>query len=336
MNKALTFDDVLLVPKYCGFESRKEVDISTIVANTNCWMGEFSIPICSANMDTITGVQMATTMGELGGIGVLHRFCSIEENIQMLQSVAMRERVVVSIGVNEGLKRAEQLCNNNARMFCLDIAHAHSKLANETIRSLRAEFPHILIIAGNVSTLEGASYLVDCGADVIKVGQGSGGCCSTRIKTGFGVPQLTAIFDCVKCGAPIISDGGCRTPGDIAKALAAGASMVMLGSMLAGTDECPGEVIGGYKTVRGMASKEAYEDFFEGPLPDWKTAEGISTRVKYKGPVKNVIDDIVGGLRSAFTYCGAANLKEFQRKAEFIEITHAGYQESVPHILLNQ
>jgi IMP dehydrogenase len=224
----------------------------------------------------------------------------------------------------------------------VDVAHGHAKLVNQTIRTLRQKYnDNIVIIAGNVATYAGADYLAAAGADVIKVGIGGGSVCTTRIKTGFGVPQLTAIMMCRQVDRALIADGGIKTPGDAVKALAAGADFVMLGGMLAGSEETPGETKyrqnpnGGqipFKVFRGMASKEAQEDFM-GSMAEWKTAEGIAIEVVVKGSVIEIIRDVMGGIRSGMTYCGAATIKDLQRKAQFMTITPAGAKESVAHAL---
>lgn len=263
----LTFDDVLLVPNYNGIRSRQDVSTSVSMGRIN-----FDIPIISSNMDTITGIRMANAMAELGGLGILHRFMSIEQNVEEFRKAVNKERVGVSIGVGEAaIERAEALIAEGAVIICLDVAHGHAKLVNQTIKTLKKKFrDQIVVIAGNVATYAGADYLAAAGADVIKVGIGGGSVCTTRIKTGFGVPQLTAIMMCRQVDRVLIADGGIKTPGDAVKALAAGADFVMLGGMLAGTEETPGEVR--YKSLpdgrqvavkifRGMASKEAQEDF---------------------------------------------------------------------------
>lgn len=333
MRRALSFDDVLLAPNYCGFESRKDVSTNINLGNIH-----LHIPIISANMSTITESMMASTMHSLGGLGILHRYMGIEENVNEFLCVAHscdNNKVGVSVGVNEDLNRVEALYHVGARIFCVDVAHGHSKLVNRMIRSMKEAYRDIIVIAGNVCTLAGADYLAGCGADIIKVGVGPGSVCTTRIKTGHGIPQLTAIMDCARCSKPIIADGGIKSPGDVVKALAAGAKAVMIGGMFAGCTETPGDIkpdigYGEYKIYQGMASKEAYEDFF-GEMPNWKTSEGVARHVGYKGPVANVINDIIGGLRSGLTYCGAKNIEELQRKAEFIEITQSGYKESTAH-----
>ena len=337
--RGLTFDDVLLVPGYNGIKSRQNVTTTVKVKNV-----EFGIPLMSSNMDTITGLEMARAMDTLGGLGILHRFMPVEENVELFLKLKGSHRAGCSVGLGEeGLKRAEALIHAGCHIVCVDVAHGHSKEVNRTVRILRETYKdNILIIAGNVATYAGADYLAAAGADVIKVGIGPGSVCTTRVKTGFGVPQLTAIQECRKVDRPLIADGGVRYPADAVKALAAGATFVMLGGMLAGCDETPGEIIeekggsfpGGRRRVkrfRGMASREAQEDFMGG-MADWKTSEGVATEVLAKGPVKDVIQDLMGGIRSGMTYCGALTILDLQRKAQFLEITNAGHQEGQPHI----
>lgn len=336
--RGLTFDDVLLIPGYNGIKSRQNVTTQVELRGLS-----LSIPLLSSNMDTITGFEMANAIADLGGMGILHRFCTIEANVQMFESVKHKKVTGISIGIGkDGIERAEALVAKGAYVICVDVAHGHSKEVNRTIRSLRELFKeNVLVIAGNVATYAGADYLAAAGADIIKVGIGSGSVCTTRIKTGFGVPQLSALQDCRKVDRILISDGGTRFPGDIVKALAAGADLVMLGGMLSGTDETPGSVIERqekdgskkkYKQFRGMASREAQEDFMGG-MSEWKTAEGVAVQVVYKGSVRNVIQDILGGLRSGLTYCGASTIKDLQRKAQFMEITPAVRIEGSPHAI---
>ena len=332
LRKGYTFDDVLLVPNYTDELSRKDVTTET---NLGRW--PFKIPLISANMDTITGPEMARKMAELGGLGILHRAFTIQENVDAYKKSYspafvgdQKIRIGVSIGANEReLERAEALYDVGAYIFNLDVAHGHSKLTGKMIKKLREKFKDdIYIIAGNVATLAGADYLASCGADCIKVGIGPGSACTTRIKTGCGVPQLTAIMDCKRVDRDIIADGGIRYPGDVVKALAAGANMVMIGGLFAGTDETPGEMhADGKKEFRGMASKEAQN----GNISEWKTDEGVAFYIDSKGPVEAVVKDLVGGLRSGLTYTGARNIKELQKKAEFIEVSPAGMVENTPH-----
>lgn len=333
--RGLTFDDVLLVPGYNGIKSRQNVTTSVELLGHS-----FDIPLISSNMDTITEDAMANAMTALGGMGILHRFMTIEKNVEMFKKMKHKNRVAISIGLGkDGIERADALISAGASLICVDVAHGHSKEVNRTIREIREKHSgNIVIIAGNVATYAGADYLAAAGADVIKVGIGSGSVCTTRIKTGFGVPQLSALQECRKVDRVLISDGGTRVPGDAVKALAAGADFVMLGGMLAGTDETPGETV--EKTIdgkkfkikrfRGMASREAQEEYM-GQMSEWKTAEGVAIEVPCRGPVKEIIQDLMGGIRSGLTYCGAATIKDLQRKAQFMEITPAGRAEGTPH-----
>jgi IMP dehydrogenase len=336
--EGITFDDVLLVPNYNGIRSRQDVSTRATLGGLT-----FELPLVSSNMDTITGSAMATKMAALGGLGILHRFLTIEANVAELRRCPDPSRVGVSIGVGEsGLARAEALFAAGARIVCVDVAHGHAKSVNQTIRELRAKWKdQLVIIAGNVATYAGADYLAAAGADAIKVGIGPGSVCTTRIKTGFGVPQLTAIMECQKVDRPLIADGGIRNPGDAVKALAAGASMVMLGGSLAGTDETPGDPlerqnpdgsVSKVKRFRGMASREAQEDFM-GQMAEWKTAEGIAVEVPARGPVEDVIRDLMGGIRSGLTYAGSSDIKQLQRKAQFVRVSPATAHESGPHAL---
>lgn len=331
--QAITYDDILLVPAYNHAESRRLVDISM---KDKRGLLAVQIPLMSSNMDTITESEMANFMASKGGVGVLHRFLSVERNIAEFRKC--NATTFVSIGCTEkDLERAEALRDAGARYFCIDVAHAHGKYVGKTLKQLREILPDACIMAGNVATYAGADYLASCGADLIKVGIGGGSVCSTRIKTGFGVPMLTSIQQCAKTDRSIIADGGIRKPGDVVKALAFGADFVMLGGMLAGTRPTPGEVITvegeRKKEFRGMASQEA-QDSFIGGVPDWRTAEGVSTLVDYREDEDEVIADIVGGLRSGLTYGGATSIRELQRKLEYVIVSHAGRVESQPHKLI--
>lgn len=351
--EGLSFDDVNLIPNYTDM-SRNQVSLESRLGSYS-----FAHPFISANMDTITESRMAFAMQLTGGLSILHRFMSIENNVSEHYCATASVKIPpenkvagVSIGIkDEEIDRAAALYEAGARIICVDIAHGHCKQMGRMLKKLRQNFPEATIIAGNVATHAGADYLVSCGAHAVKVGIGPGGACSTRMKTGCGVPQLTAIMEASKANGVIIADGGIKTPGDAVKALAAGAHFVMLGSFFAGCDETPGEVIQisedqlvwdsihgkrnmpilkGYKTFRGMASREAQEDFM-GKMDDWKTAEGVSMTVPCAGPVANKIADLCGGLRSGMTYCGASTIDELHRKANFIKITHSGYLEGTPH-----
>ena len=245
----------------------------------------------------------------------------------------------ISVGCSKAeLERAEALRDAGADFFCVDVAHGHAKYVGKTLKSLRQILGTRCIMAGNVATYAGADYLASCGADIIKAGIGGGSVCSTRIKTGFGIPMLTCIQDCARSDRSIVADGGLKTPGDMVKALAFGADFLMIGGMLAGTDPTPGEIITRedgtqVKRYRGMASREAQENYL-GLMHEWKTAEGVSTDVPYRDSADMIVSDIVGGLRSGLTYAGANTVSELQRKLNYVEITQAGRIESLPHKLM--
>lgn len=337
--KAFTYDDILLVPSYNHWESRKVVDISM-----TCKRGKLTLalPVMTANMDTITETAMADFIGAKGGIGVLHRFMTIEDNVRVFKDC--QHPPFVSIGcTKKDLERAEALRDAGADRFCVDVAHAHARYVGKTIKEIRDLLGEgLCLMAGNVATYAGADFLASCGVDIVKVGIGGGSVCTTRIKTGFGVPNLTAIRNCARVDRSIVADGGIRYAGDIVKALAFGADFVMVGSMLAGTRPTPGAVITKkrgdglverVKTYRGMASSEVQQDY-HGGVAEWKTAEGIATEVPYREDEEAIIADIIGGLRSGLTYGGASTITELQRKLDYIEITPAGRTESLPHRIL--
>jgi IMP dehydrogenase len=329
--QAITYDDVLLVPNYNNYESRRNVDISNKDKTNKL---ELSLPVLTANMDSVTESPMANFIGDRGGMGVLHRFLSIEENVAEFKKC--NHKTFVSVGCSDSeMQRAEALRDAGALYFCVDVAHAHGKYVGKTLKRLREILPNACIMAGNIATYAGADYLSACGADILKVGIGGGSVCTTRIKTGFGVPNLTAIIECAKVDRSIVADGGIRTPGDIVKALAFGADFVMIGGMLAGTRVTPGKVITRtdgkkVKQYRGMASFEAQTDFLGG-VPEWKTAEGVAVEVAYREDEEAIIADIIGGLRSGLTYGGAASISELKRKMSYVTITQAGRIESLAH-----
>ena len=332
--QAITFDDVLLVPSYNHHESRRVVNIGMTDRLEKLTL---ELPVISSNMDTITESKMANFMHSKGGIGALHRFLSVEDNIKEMK--ACEGPVFVSVGCTpQELERAEALRDAGADYFCVDVAHAHAKYVGKTLKTLRQMLKDRCIMAGNVATYAGSDYLASCGADIIKAGIGGGSVCSTRIKTGFGVPMLTCIQDCARTDRSIVADGGIKTSGDIVKALAFGADFVMIGGMLAGTGPTPGETItkddgSKVKMYRGMASREAQEDFI-GQVHEWKTAEGVATEVAYRDTHDAIIADIIGGLRSGLTYAGADTISELQRKLNYYVVTQAGRMESLPHKVL--
>ena len=470
IKEGLTFDDVLLVPKRSPIVSRSQTDLRTRLSRNIT----LNVPIVSANMDTVTESGMAIALAREGGIGIIHRFMTIEDHVDEILRVKRSESVIIeqpytvkpditvaeakkamaeygvsgllvedggklagiitrrditfeksnkrkvselmtkevitakagttieqakeilhkqrieklpvvddkkrivglitskdilkmdeyphaskdkkgrllvgaAVGVKgDYLERTEALLEAGADILVVDIAHGHSDNAINTVHMIKKAFPDCELVAGNVATGEGARDLIKAGVDAVKVGVGSGSICITRVVTGSGVPQLTAVVDSVKVakdyGIPVISDGGIRTSGDMTKALAAGASSVMVGSLFGGTDESPGKTLvkngKKFKMYRGMASFYAslgrkYRE--EGPqvvdsddLNDY-VPEGVEAMVPYKGSVVEIVRQLAGGLRSGLSYCGAKTIPEMQKNAEFIKMTSAGYIESQPH-----
>lgn len=335
--RGLTFDDVLMVPARSDIRSRRDPQLTSKLTKN------FSIqtPIISANMDTITEFEMALAMDQLGAAGILHRFITIEE--QASQARRLKENGVKtisgSVGVGDDFKnRAKALIDAGVNIITIDIAHGHSIQMVETMKWLKDQYPQVDIIAGNIATPDAARDLIEAGADSIKVGIGPGSMCTTRIITGCGVPQLTAIALCAEVadqyGVPVIADGGIRTSGDMVKAFAAGANIVMLGSMLSGTIETPGEIQNGKKRYRGMASRSA-QDSWRGGVPEGMAPEGESTQVTVKGHVKDVILEITGGIRSGMSYVNATTIAEIREKAIFIEMSANGVAESRAHGVKN-
>jgi len=331
MREAFTFDDVLLIPAYNHYESRQHVDVSVTDRSGKLAL---ELPVMTANMDTITESAMANFIGGKGGIGVLHRMMSIDRNVTEFRKC--KGPVFVSVGcAEEELERAEALRDAGATHFVVDVAHGHARYVGKTLKNLRQLLPDACLMAGNVATYAGADYLASVGADIVKVGIGPGSVCTTRLKTGHGVPQLTAIQDCARCDRSIVADGGIRHPGDVVKALAFGADFVMIGGMLAGTRPTPGRRIkgpkGGWvKAYRGMASREVAEEH-HGGIAEWKTAEGVAVTVPYRDDEDAVIADLVGGLRSGLTYAGSRTVRELQRKLNYVVITPSGWHEGTPH-----
>ena len=471
IREGLTFDDVLLVPKFSDISSRSQTDLSTKLSRNI----SLNIPLISANMDTVTEAPMAVIMAREGGIGIIHRFLTIDEEVdqvlkvkrsgsvmienpytiqpeqsiqnalnlmnekgvsgllvtntdstlagilterdvlfespnssQLVMDLMTKDVITAHVGIEieqaklvlknnrieklplvdennhvkglitsqdiadlekypdaskdkkgrplvgaavgvkgDFMERTEALIEAETDVLVVDIAHGHSENAINTVKNIKKAFPECELIAGNVATSKGTEDLIKAGVDAVKVGVGSGSICITRVITGSGVPQLTAVLDCAKIGKkhdiPIISDGGTRTSGDATKALAAGASSIMVGSILGGTDESPGSTITKngkrFKIYRGMASlgasigrksKETGTFDLTEDLNDY-VAEGVEAMVPYKGSVNDLIIQITGGIRSGLSYCGAHNIKQMHENAEFIKMSRAGFAESQPH-----
>jgi IMP dehydrogenase len=341
LQEMLTFDDVSILPEYSNVLSRSEVKLTTKFTN-NFYI---DTPIVAAPMDTVCGKEMADALALYGAVGCLHRFMSIEE--QMYALLWLRSRIlhnpghplVATIGATgDYQKRAEESLTAGANVLLIDVAHGdhvHVQHALDWLNRLsnRGSFD---VIAGNIATADAARRLEDWGADALRVGIGGGSMCETRVRTGIGIPQFSAICDVVEvANVPVISDGGIRYPGDVAKALGAGCDSVMIGSLFAGTDESPGDVfISGQwphnkkmKMFRGSASATA-KMAVNG---NTEHVEGASRLVESKGSVKKVIRDIEQGVRSAMSYVGASNLNQFRDAVQFVKITNAGLIEAHPH-----
>ena len=348
-----SYDDVLLVPRKSMVASRKEGNVHTKFSKNIT----LAIPIVSANMDTVTEHTMAIAMAEQGGIGIIHRFNTIEQQVAEVRTVkehcvcdtlyphASRDlhgrlRVGAALGVKEdALARATALVEVGVDALVIDIAHGHCASAIALVQQLKRIFPDVDLVAGNVVTAEATRELIIAGADAIKVGIGPGSICTTRIITGCGFPQLSAIIACSHeadiFGIPIIADGGIRYSGDITKAIAAGASTVMLGNLLAGTDESPGVIITKdtkqYKAIKGMASMSAQKRYAYQRRDESYVADGVDALTLYKGSVADCLSQLVGGLRSGMSYCGAATLDQLRGNGIFVPITAAGVRESHVH-----
>lgn len=337
IRKGYAFDDVLIIPKYSPLNSRREVSTKTRVTK-NFFI---DIPFLAANMDTICESKMAIALGKLGGLGVIHRFMSIEDEVNEVKKVKKEGLLcAAAIGVKDFEERAKKLVNAGVDILVLDIAHAHSQKSGDILVWLKKNFS-VDVMVGAIATKEAARFFLERGADALKVGIGPGSMCSTRVITGAGVPQITAIMDVfeeTKGKVPICSDGGIKNPGDVVKAIGAGADCVMVGKIFSGCEETPGEIIElngkKFKEYRGMASFEATlkKLSLEGKSSDEIiSVEGEKILVDYKGSIKEVVKKFLGGLASGMSYAGAKTIDELRGKVDFIEISSAGFRESIPH-----
>ena len=335
--QTIAFDDVLLQPQYSDITSRKEVSLSAPLDDLN----KLKIPIIASPMDTVSEWRMASSLSSMGGMAIIHRYNSIEEQAdQVKNALAVPDCTIVgaAVGVSgDFVERAVRCYEAGAKVICIDVAHGDHAMVKTAIASLREQLGmNIHIMAGNVATLEGFNRLADWGASSIRVGIGGGSICSTRIQTGHGVPTLQSVIDCAQSDrdAILIADGVIKNSGDIVKALAAGADVVMLGSLLAGTDETPSETFRDrdgrcFKAYRGMASAEA-QKAWRGKT---SSLEGVSTTIPCKGSVRNVVEELLTGVRSGLSYSGARDIPELRSKAKFILQSHAASIESSTHIL---
>lgn len=338
IGRGYSFDDVLMVPKYNRIISRRDVNFQTQVTKNH----KLDIPIIAANMDTVCESDMAIALGRLGGLGVIHRFLSIEDQVRETQKVKdNRLLTAAAIGIKDYEERVSALVKVGVEIIVLDVAHGHSKRVGKTLDYIKEHYPQIDVMVGNVATKDAAEYFISKKADAIKIGIGPGSMCTTRIMAGAGVPQLTAIMDVYEASqgrVPLCADGGLKNSGDIVKAIGAGADCIMSGSLFSGTDESPGKIIeidgNKYKEYRGMASYLATVKKMEldgSKVEQVVHVEGEMTKVKYKGSVTPIINSLLGGLASGMTYVGADNIEKLKGKADFIEISSAGYHESQAH-----
>ena len=344
IKEALTFDDVTMAPKYSGVLP-SEVDTSTkLSANLT-----LKIPLLSSAMDTVTESKMAIAIAKAGGIGVIHRNLNIKKQIEEIRKVK-KQGLLVGAAVGAGpleLKRAEAILKEQINLIVVDTAHGHSKKVAEIVKAIKKiKTKKTTLCAGNIATADAAKFLIKLGVDIVKVGIGPGSICTTRLVAGIGVPQLSAIL-AVKQGiknnkTKIISDGGIKYSGDIAKALSAGADAVMIGSLFAGSTETPGKLIKKngklFKSFRGMGSvgamnKGSADRYFQKKQKDTSkyVPEGVEGFVKYKGDVKNIIYRLIGGLKSSMGYLGAKKVLYLKTKPNFVKITKAGFYESMVH-----
>jgi len=352
-----TFDDLMLIPAYSTVVPAN-VDLKTTLTDKI----KLNIPLLSAAMDTVTEDKMAIALANAGGLSILHKNLSIKLQASMVETVkkapvthpetaALDEQgrylVGAAVGVStETMERVKALVNAQIDVIAVDSAHGHSKGVLDTIKKIHNAYPNLTLIGGNIVTGSAALALIEAGATIVKVGVGPGSICTTRVVAGVGVPQITAINDVYQVtkdrGVSIIADGGIKFSGDIVKALAAGADAVMLGGLLAGCEETPGEVVEVYgkkvKSYVGMGSLSAMQRgssdrYFQGGQKELSklVPEGIEATVPYKGPIADVIYQMMGGLRSGMGYCGCENITRLKNEAHFVKITNAGLNESHPH-----
>ena len=324
LKHAYTFDDIALVPQFNNIASRTEPDLSSWLTKRR----KVEIPLLAANMDTVIGEQLADILVEQGTVPIFHRFAPFEEQERWVKKYG--EQIFISCGLGP-LEKTRKLLDLGASGVCIDVAHGHSHLMFDAIRELKRTHEHCDVIAGNVCTAMAYHDLVNAGADAVKVGIGPGSACTTRVVTGFGVPQFTAIRDCAlvanRLRVPLIADGGMRTGRDIVLALAAGANSVMIGKLFATTEESAAPKEGGRAKYRGQASQDFQEDFYGG-LKEKTVAEGVDFWLPVTGSAEELIKNLLGALRSGLTYGGARSIKELQRKAEFVSVSSTYQQES--------
>ena len=340
---SLTFDDVTLIPQYSSVLPSETITYTKLARNLN-----LQIPLMSSAMDTVTESKMAIALSKSGGIGIIHRNLSIEKQVQEVKKVKKNNFLVgAAIGVNsKDIERANELSKAKVDMIIIDTAHGHTQKVLFMIKKIKKKLKKCVLCAGNIATGKAAKFLADSGVDIVKVGIGPGSICTTRLVTGIGVPQLSAVLQVKKAlknyKTRIISDGGIKFSGDIAKAIAAGADAVMIGSLFSGTTESPGKIFKQkgklFKNFRGMGSVGAMsigsaDRYYQKKFKNVSkyVPEGVEGIVKFKGPVNKIIYNLIGGLKSSMGYLGAKTIKDLQKKGEFVKITKAGFYESMVH-----
>jgi len=340
---SLTFDDVSLVPQHSSLLPSETQTFSKLCGNLN-----LQIPLMSSAMDTVTESKMAIAISKLGGIGVIHRNLSIEKQVMEIKKVKKKNYLVgAAIGVNpKDFERAEELFKVKTDLIVIDTAHGHTEKVLSMIKKIKKKLNNTTLCAGNIASGKAARFLADSGVDIVKVGIGPGSICTTRLVAGIGVPQLSAVLEVKKAlknyKTKIISDGGIKFSGDLAKAIAAGADAIMIGSLFSGTIESPGKIIKLkgklYKNFRGMGSVGAMaagsaDRYYQKKSKNVSkyVPEGVEGLVKFKGTVEKIVYNLIGGLKSSMGYLGAKTIKDLQKKGEFIKITKAGFYESMVH-----
>jgi len=343
IKESLTFDDVALVPQYSSVLPHETITKTELNKNL-----KLNIPLLSSAMDTVTESKMAIAIAKSGGLGIIHKNLNPKNQALEVKKVKKNNIFVgAAVGTNEeDIDRVYKLLESKVDLIVVDTAHGHTKKVLTIINKIKKISKKTIVCAGNIATGKAAKFLADSGADIVKVGMGPGSICTTRLVTGIGVPQLSAVLDVKKAlknyKTKIISDGGIKFSGDIAKAIAAGADAVMIGSLFAGTEESPGKIFKHkgklYKKFRGMGSAGAMstgsaDRYFQKKNKDISkyVPEGVEGIVQFKGPVNKIIYQLIGGLKSSMGYMGSKTIKDLQKKSEFVKITKAGFYESMVH-----
>ena len=343
IKESLTFDDVTLVPQYSSILPHETITKTELSKNL-----KLNIPLLSSAMDTVTESKMAIAIAKSGGLGIIHKNLNPKKQALEVKKVKKNNMIVgAAVGTNEkDIDRVYKLLESKVDLIVVDTAHGHTKKVLTIIKKIKKISKNSIVCAGNIATGKAAKFLADSGADIVKVGIGPGSICTTRLVTGIGVPQLSAILDVKEAlknyKTKIISDGGIKFSGDISKAIAAGADAVMIGSLFAGTTESPGKIFKYkgklYKNFRGMGSAGAMsagsaDRYFQKKSKNISkyVAEGVEGIVQFKGPLNKIIYQLVGGLKSSMGYMGSKTIKDLQKKSEFVKITKAGFYESMVH-----